>query len=289
MVNVTYDSSGDLQWYDPSSGTTYVYNLGDIAWVLASTALVWIMIPGVGFFYSGLLRRKNALSMIWMSMMTLAVVSFQVSVLSLAKPSRLAMRCAASTRPLTSPENRTFCSPHTGAPKARVHCTSRPPPALRRLHTAVNLSRCTHRGPPELPCPARPWSAAGGTARTAVPVCVDTDVILSSPCRHRAVREPAIAQGPPASSPWVARHPSAQRVHLSGLNHPAVLPRMPAGFLRAQVSKRPTLRRCPTPTTHTGVPTVHSFPMWLVGGTHRRGSDIHICFSSAVEASRNLL
>ena len=39
------------------------------------------MIPGVGFFYSGLLRRKNALSMIWMSMMTLAVVSFQVSIL----------------------------------------------------------------------------------------------------------------------------------------------------------------------------------------------------------------
>ena len=35
------------------------------------------MIPGVGFFYSGLLRRKNALSMIYLSMMTLAVVSFQ--------------------------------------------------------------------------------------------------------------------------------------------------------------------------------------------------------------------
>jgi ammonia channel protein AmtB len=31
------------------SGT--VFNLGDSAWVLTSTALVWIMIPGVGFFY----------------------------------------------------------------------------------------------------------------------------------------------------------------------------------------------------------------------------------------------
>lgn len=50
---------------------------GDIAWVLASTALVWIMMPGVGFFYSGLLRQKNALSMIYLSMMTSAVVSFQ--------------------------------------------------------------------------------------------------------------------------------------------------------------------------------------------------------------------
>ncbi|KAF8315314.1 ammonium transporter [Clavulina sp. PMI_390] len=58
-------------------GTTYTYNNGDIAWVLASTALVWIMIPGVGFFYSGLLRRKNALSMIYLSMLSVGVVSFQ--------------------------------------------------------------------------------------------------------------------------------------------------------------------------------------------------------------------
>ncbi|KAG1840186.1 ammonium transporter AmtB-like domain-containing protein [Suillus subalutaceus] len=72
MVNVTYDSSGDL-----ISSTGTVFNEGDIAWTLASTALVWIMIPGVGFFYSGLLRRKNALNMIYLSMMTIGVVSFQ--------------------------------------------------------------------------------------------------------------------------------------------------------------------------------------------------------------------
>ena len=70
-----------MQYPDPSTGSLDIYSPGDIAWVLASTALVWIMIPGVGFFYSGLLRRKNALSMIWASMMTLAVVSFQVSLL----------------------------------------------------------------------------------------------------------------------------------------------------------------------------------------------------------------
>lgn len=45
--------------------------------VLASMALVWIMIPGVGLFYSGLLRRKNALSMIYLSMAGVAVGSFQ--------------------------------------------------------------------------------------------------------------------------------------------------------------------------------------------------------------------
>ncbi|ELU44333.1 ammonium transporter [Rhizoctonia solani AG-1 IA] len=77
MPNITYSVSNDIEYYDAASGETVVYNLGDIAWVLACTALVWIMIPGVGFFYSGLLRRKNALSMIYFSMLSLAVVSFQ--------------------------------------------------------------------------------------------------------------------------------------------------------------------------------------------------------------------
>jgi ammonium transporter, Amt family len=75
MVNVTYDASGTLITTDAAG--EHVYNPGDIAWTLASTALVWIMIPGLGFFYSGLLRRKNALSMIYLSMMSIAVVSFQ--------------------------------------------------------------------------------------------------------------------------------------------------------------------------------------------------------------------
>jgi len=54
-----------------------VYNGGDIAWTLASTALVWLMVPGVGFFYSGLLRRKNALSLIYLSVAVIGIVSFE--------------------------------------------------------------------------------------------------------------------------------------------------------------------------------------------------------------------
>ncbi|CAG8489673.1 16000_t:CDS:2 [Acaulospora morrowiae] len=50
---------------------------GDTAWLLASTALVWLMIPGVGYFYSGMARSKNALSLIMLSVMSVAVVSFQ--------------------------------------------------------------------------------------------------------------------------------------------------------------------------------------------------------------------
>ncbi|KAF7562194.1 hypothetical protein G7046_g1950 [Stylonectria norvegica] len=50
---------------------------GDIGWMLTATALVLLMIPGVGFFYSGLARRKSALSLIWLSVMSTAVTCFQ--------------------------------------------------------------------------------------------------------------------------------------------------------------------------------------------------------------------
>ncbi|KAK9377343.1 ammonium transporter AmtB-like domain-containing protein [Lipomyces chichibuensis] len=52
------------------------YNLGDIAFVLVSASMVFIMIPGLGFLYSGLARRKSALSMIWACMMSGAVAIF---------------------------------------------------------------------------------------------------------------------------------------------------------------------------------------------------------------------
>jgi ammonium transporter, Amt family len=48
-----------------------------MAWIMTSSALVLLMIPGVGFFYSGLARRKSALSLIWLSMMSIGVVSLQ--------------------------------------------------------------------------------------------------------------------------------------------------------------------------------------------------------------------
>lgn len=53
------------------------YETGDLTWMIISTALVLLMIPGVGFFYSGLARRKSALSLISMSLLAVAVVSFQ--------------------------------------------------------------------------------------------------------------------------------------------------------------------------------------------------------------------
>jgi len=50
---------------------------GDTAWVLTSTALVMVMTVGLAFFYGGLVRPKNALNTMMMSVVALGVVSVQ--------------------------------------------------------------------------------------------------------------------------------------------------------------------------------------------------------------------
>lgn len=53
-------------------------NSGDTAWVLTATALVLLMtIPGLAFFYGGLVRRKNVLSILMQCFMILCVISLQ--------------------------------------------------------------------------------------------------------------------------------------------------------------------------------------------------------------------
>ena len=47
---------------------------GDTAWVLASSAMVLLMTPGVAFFYGGLVRRKNAAATMMHSFMTIGLV-----------------------------------------------------------------------------------------------------------------------------------------------------------------------------------------------------------------------
>ncbi|KAF8333457.1 ammonium transporter [Cantharellus anzutake] len=53
------------------------YDRGDISFILLSSALVLFMVPGLGFLYSGLVRRKNALSLLWAVSFSNAVVIFQ--------------------------------------------------------------------------------------------------------------------------------------------------------------------------------------------------------------------
>ena len=50
---------------------------GDTAWVLISTALVMLMVPGLALFYGGLVRGKNVLNSMMMSLAPLGVVTVQ--------------------------------------------------------------------------------------------------------------------------------------------------------------------------------------------------------------------
>jgi len=51
------------------------YNSADIAWMIVATALVFLMTPGLAFFYGGMVHRKNVLSTMIKSLIAAGVVS----------------------------------------------------------------------------------------------------------------------------------------------------------------------------------------------------------------------
>lgn len=56
------------------------YSPGNVGYMLTCIAFVWLMIPGVGYFYSGMARSKSALSLIMLSCWSMAIVLVQVGV-----------------------------------------------------------------------------------------------------------------------------------------------------------------------------------------------------------------
>ncbi|MCX5704422.1 MAG: ammonium transporter [Candidatus Omnitrophica bacterium] len=52
-------------------------NSGDTAWVLISSALVMLMTPGLAFFYGGMVRKKNVLSILMQCFIVLCLLSVQ--------------------------------------------------------------------------------------------------------------------------------------------------------------------------------------------------------------------
>ena len=53
------------------------FDTGVTCWLMVSAILVMLMTPGVGFFYGGLVRKKNIISMIALSFVVLSIVSIQ--------------------------------------------------------------------------------------------------------------------------------------------------------------------------------------------------------------------
>ncbi|MFN4316099.1 MAG: ammonium transporter [Chitinophagaceae bacterium] len=67
--------------FDPSTVTNedgtpkYVYDTGDIAWMLVSCAFVFLMTPALAFFYGGMVGRKNVLSTMIKSTVSAGIIS----------------------------------------------------------------------------------------------------------------------------------------------------------------------------------------------------------------------
>jgi Amt family ammonium transporter len=51
------------------------YNGADVAWILVATALVFLMTPGLAFFYGGMVHRKNVISTMMKSIVAAGIVS----------------------------------------------------------------------------------------------------------------------------------------------------------------------------------------------------------------------
>lgn len=62
---------------DKESNLMDAINAGDTAWVLVATALVMMMTPALAFFYGGMVRKKNLLSTINLSFITVGLISLQ--------------------------------------------------------------------------------------------------------------------------------------------------------------------------------------------------------------------
>ncbi len=50
------------------------YNSADIAWIIVATALVFLMTPGLAFFYGGMVHRKNVISTMIKSVVAAGIV-----------------------------------------------------------------------------------------------------------------------------------------------------------------------------------------------------------------------
>ncbi|MSM40637.1 MAG: ammonium transporter [Geobacter sp.] len=58
-----------------------VLNTGDTAWMLISSALVLVMLPGLALFYGGMVRSKNVLSTMMHSLVAMGIVGVQWAVI----------------------------------------------------------------------------------------------------------------------------------------------------------------------------------------------------------------
>ncbi len=59
----------------PAPTEAVKFDTGDTAWIIVATALVLIMTPGLGFFYGGMVGKKNVISTMLQSFMAMIIVT----------------------------------------------------------------------------------------------------------------------------------------------------------------------------------------------------------------------
>src|SRR4029079_699608 len=60
-----------------SANTKDAADTGDTAWMLTSSALVMLMVPGLALFYAGMVRRKNVLGTMMHSLAALGIIGLE--------------------------------------------------------------------------------------------------------------------------------------------------------------------------------------------------------------------
>ncbi|KAH8586310.1 ammonium transporter-like protein [Bisporella sp. PMI_857] len=72
-----YNGTGSTGGDSVTENLNQWFDSGDSAYIIISGCMVLLMVPGLGFLYSGLARRKSALSMIWACMASFSIITFQ--------------------------------------------------------------------------------------------------------------------------------------------------------------------------------------------------------------------
>ncbi len=77
MVQETEAAASGESTAVPASDVTQNIDSGRTAWMLVSTALVLLMVPGLALFYGGMVRHKNMLNTIILSLVCMAVIGVE--------------------------------------------------------------------------------------------------------------------------------------------------------------------------------------------------------------------
>ena len=123
-------------------------NMASVAWVMASTALVMVMLPGLSLFYSGLVRGKNALAtaMHCFSCLGIVLIVWVLWGYSLAFGPSVG-GIIGNLDHIASQRRRDGFAPRPGDPGTAVHALSG---HVRRDHTGAAGGR--HGRTCEVPC-----------------------------------------------------------------------------------------------------------------------------------------